>query len=69
MQDDVFAGEIEAMRKKGRRKKKKFSAAKQARSRAREELGTPPPTRAVPSKKHKPPKHKKGLIEREIEGI
>lgn len=50
-----------------RKKKKKFGKVKQARLRARETIGTPRPTRAVPVKKHKPPKHKKELIEREME--
>lgn len=50
-----------------KKKKKKFGAVKHARLRARESVGTPPPTRSVPSKKHKTPKHKKELIDREME--
>lgn len=49
-----------------KKKKKKFGAVEEARLRAREAIGTPQPTRAVPSKKHKPPKHKKELIEQEL---
>ena len=42
---------------------KKFSAAKEARRRARATLGTPPATRIIPDKRSKPPKHKKELTE------
>jgi len=58
----------------GKRKQKKkkarkgFGLVEQVRLRAREALGPPPPARAVPSRKDKPPKHKKELIERELEG-
>jgi hypothetical protein len=44
-------------------KKKPFSAAAEARRQARELLGTPPPTRVIPNKRHKPPKHKKESLE------
>jgi hypothetical protein len=50
-----------------KRKKKKFGMVERARLGAREVVGMPPPTRAVPAKKHKPPKHKKRLIEEELE--
>ena len=55
-------------RKRKRRKKtgKTFGPIEQARLRSREALGTPLPTRAIASKKHKPPKHKKELIERDL---
>ena len=45
----------------GRRKKKKpaYDPGKQARRLARAVLGTPPAERVVPSKKRKPPKHRK----------
>ena len=52
---------------KKRKKKKKFGAVERARLGAREAVGMPPPTRAVPARKHKPPKHKKKLIEEELE--
>jgi hypothetical protein len=54
---------------KKRKKKKIFGAAKQARLRAREAIGAPRPTRAVPAKKHKPPKHKKKLLEQELDEL
>jgi hypothetical protein len=51
------------------KKKKKFGAVERARLGAREAVGMPPPTRAVPARKHKPPKHKKRLIEEELEEL
>ena len=45
------------------RRPKKFSAAKEARRRARATLGSPPATRVIPDKRRKPPKHKKKLLE------
>jgi hypothetical protein len=53
-------------RKRSRKKspkKKIFSAATEVRRQARELQGTPPPTRVIPNKRHKPPKHKKKLEE------
>jgi ribosomal protein L44E len=44
---------------------KKFTAANEARRRAREAAGTPPAERVVPDKRRKPPKHKKNLVEAE----
>lgn len=44
-----------------RRKKKLFSAAKAVRSAAREQIGSPPPTRRVPALKEKNEKHKPTL--------
>jgi hypothetical protein len=52
-----------------KKKKKKFGAVERARLGAREAVGMPPPTRAVPARKHKPPKHKKRLIEEELEEL
>ena len=49
-----------------KKKKKEFGAVEQVRLRAREAIGAPPPTRAVPAKKHKPPKHKKKFLEQEL---
>jgi hypothetical protein len=52
---------------KKRKKKKRFGAVERARMGAREAVGMPPPTRTVPAGKHKPPKHKKKLLEEELE--
>ena len=48
-------------RKRSRKKspkKKTFSAATEVRRQARELVGAPPPTRVIPDKRSKPPKHK-----------
>jgi hypothetical protein len=42
-----------------RRKKRKFSAAKEAKRLARLRIGRPPAERVLPDKRTKPPKHKK----------
>jgi DNA-directed RNA polymerase subunit K/omega len=39
--------------------KTKFSPTRQARRRARELVGTPPPSRVEQDRRHKPAKHKK----------
>jgi len=44
-----------------KRKKKIFSAAKVVREMARERVGSPKPSRLVPSKKTKPERHKPTL--------
>lgn len=44
-----------------RKKLKPFRASKAVKAAAREQIGSPPPTRAVPVKKEKPPKHKPTL--------
>jgi len=46
-----------------RKRVPKFSAAKEARRRARAVLGTPPATRVVADRRLKPPKHKKKLAD------
>ncbi len=46
-----------------RKSAKRFTAAKEARRRAREAAGAPPAERVVPDKRRKPLKHKKRLIE------
>ena len=49
-----------------RQKPKPFKAASAVKARAREKIGTPPPTRAEPStkkRKLKPPRHKLTLGE------
>jgi hypothetical protein len=48
---------------KSRSKPKKFTAAGEARRRARELAGPPPAARVIPDKRLKPPKHKKKLVE------
>jgi hypothetical protein len=54
------------MARKKKKKKRQFGPVEQVRLRAREAIGSPPPTRAVPAKKRKPPKHKKKLLEQEL---
>ncbi len=46
--------------------RKKYSAGKEARRRARELAGLPPAERVLPDKRRKPPKHKKKLMEQEM---
>ncbi|MFQ5816413.1 MAG: hypothetical protein ACE5H2_00460 [Terriglobia bacterium] len=50
-----------------RRKRTKYDPATQARRMARAVLGRPPAGRVIPSKKKKPPKHKRRELERELE--
>jgi hypothetical protein len=47
-------------------KKKRFSAAKEARRRARVSGLAPASTRVIPDKRKRPPKHKKDLLESEM---
>jgi hypothetical protein len=49
--------------KKNKRARSKFTAGSEARRRARESAGTPPPERIIPDKRLRPPKHKKSLTE------
>jgi hypothetical protein len=44
-----------------KKRKTKFTAAKEARRRARLAAGTPPTERVIPDKRRKPPKHKKSV--------
>jgi len=46
-----------------RKRKKKFTAAKEAKRVAREVMGRPPAQRVIANKRRKPPKHKKPLID------
>ena len=46
-----------------KKRKTKFSAAKEARRRARLAAGTPPTERVIPDKRRKPPRHKKPIQE------
>jgi hypothetical protein len=48
---------------KNKRAPSKFTAGREARRRARELAGPPPPGRIIPNKRLKPPKHKKKLTE------
>ena len=45
----------------GKKRKTKFTVAKEARRRARLAAGSPPVERVIPDKRRKPPKHKKAL--------
>jgi hypothetical protein len=45
----------------GKKRKPKFSAAKEAKRRARDVAGLPPAGRIVPDKRRKLPRHKKPL--------
>ena len=47
-------------------KKKRFSAAKEARRRARASGLVPASTRIIPDKRKRPAKHKKDLLETEM---
>jgi len=46
-----------------KRRKTKFTVAKEAKRRARDVAGAPPAARVIPDKRLKPPKHKKPLDE------
>lgn len=48
------------------KRRKKFSAATEARRRARLVAGPPPAERVIPDKRLKPPKHKRRIIEDEF---
>jgi hypothetical protein len=49
-----------------KKKRKKFSASKEARRRARLVAGSPPAARVIPDKRLKPPKHKLRIIDDSI---
>ncbi|HWX37676.1 MAG TPA: hypothetical protein VNY09_00465 [Candidatus Sulfotelmatobacter sp.] len=53
--------------RKRKSKRKKFTAAGEARRRARELAGPPPVARVIPDKRLKPPKHKKRPLEESSE--
>ncbi len=46
-----------------RKKKPRIRIEKEARRRARAGIGMPPPERLIADKRHKPPKHKKSLLD------
>ena len=56
-------------KKRKKKQREEFGAVERARLGAREAVGMPPPTRRVPARKEKPPKHKKRLIEEELEEL
>jgi hypothetical protein len=49
-----------------RKNKPRLRVEKEARRRARQGIGPPPPERVIIEKRFKPPKHKKQLIEDEL---
>jgi hypothetical protein len=49
-----------------KRRQRKFTAANEARRRAREIVGAPPTERVVPDKRRKALKHKNKLIQEEL---
>jgi hypothetical protein len=53
--------------KRKNRRKPRLRVEKEARRRARQGVGPPPPGRVITDKRLKPPKYKKELIEEEIE--
>ncbi len=50
-------------RKIARRKKSRLKVATEARRRARQGVGPPPPERIIPDKQTKPAKHKKTFVD------
>jgi hypothetical protein len=46
------------------KKRRRFTAEKEARRSARAILGQPPPERVIPDKRRKPAKHKKSWLEK-----
>jgi hypothetical protein len=53
--------------KTGKRMRKKLDIGKEARRRARHSAGLPPSERVIPDKRLRPPKHKKTILESEID--
>jgi len=49
-----------------KKKKRKLGVSKEAKRRARDEVGLPPPEKVIIERKFKPPKHKKKIIEEEF---
>jgi hypothetical protein len=50
-----------------KRKKSKFEKGTEARRVARESAGTPPAARVIPDRRRRPPKHKKSLLDFEVD--
>ncbi|MGD0907912.1 MAG: hypothetical protein ABSA96_10045 [Candidatus Acidiferrales bacterium] len=61
----ISKGKLVDAAAKSKRKPKKFTAAGEARRRARELAGPPPAARVIPDKRLKQAKHKKNPIEGE----
>ena len=53
--------------KTGKTMRKKLDVGKEARRHARHSAGLPPSERVIPDKRLRPPKHKKKVLESEIE--
>jgi hypothetical protein len=51
-----------------RKKKSRLNVPKEARRRARDGIGLPPPERTIPHKHTKAPKHKKSVLDLTEEG-
>jgi hypothetical protein len=50
-----------------RKRKRKLDIGAETRRRAREKVGPPPAERVIPDKRRKPPKHRKKVIDGELE--
>jgi hypothetical protein len=48
------------------KRKSKLRVEKEARRRARLAVGSPPAERVIADRRHKPPKHKKKLLDEEL---
>jgi hypothetical protein len=53
--------------KSGKKIRKKLDVGKEARRRARRSAGLPPAERVIPDKRRRPPKHKKTILESELQ--
>lgn len=53
--------------KSGKKLRKKLDVAKEARRRARHSAGLPPSERVIPDKRLRPPKHKKKVLDSELD--
>ena len=52
--------------KTSKKMRKKLDVGKEARRRARQSAGLPPAERVIPDKRRRPPKHKKKIVDAEI---
>lgn len=64
-----LAAETRMRKKKAGKKKKEFGAVERSRLAARQAVGMPRPSRAILNKRHKPPKHKKQIIEQDLDEL
>ena len=53
--------------KRGKKIRKKLDVGKEARRRARQSAGPPPAERVIPDKRLRPPKHKKKIVDSELD--